>query len=104
MTDASPRQWTLGEEIAHSITHGVGAALAVVAFVVLTMLAYARGDGWHLAGCIVFGATLVLLYTASTLYHSIPHARAKAIFQALDHIAIYLLIAGSYTPFTLVNL
>lgn len=104
MTEQTSRPWTLGEEIAHSITHGIGAALSVAALVVLTMIAYTHGDTWQLVGCSVFGTTLVLLYTASTLYHSIPHPPTKAVFQALDYSAIYLLIAGSYTPFTLVNL
>lgn len=101
---AGTSEFSVGEEIANSVTHGIGAALAVVGLIVLTVLACLRGDAWHVVGCSVFGTTLVLLYVASTLYHSIPHRRAKRVLQALDHTAIYLLIAGSYTPFTLVNL
>lgn len=97
-------RYTLGEEIANSISHGAGAALAVAGLVVLTVLAALRGSAWHVVGCTIFGATLVLLYTASTLYHAIPHPRAKAVLRVLDHSAIFLLIAGTYTPFTLVTL
>lgn len=70
----------------------------------LITLAAIYGDGWQLATAIVFSATLVLLYVASTLFHAIPHPGAKARLQVLDHCAIYLLIAGTYTPFTLINL
>ncbi|HNN46031.1 MAG TPA: hemolysin III family protein, partial [Azospira sp.] len=63
-----------------------------------------HGDAWHIVACSIFGATLILLYTASTLYHSIPHEKAKAVLRSLDHSAIFLLIAGTYTPFTLVSL
>lgn len=97
-------RYSLGEEIANSVTHGVGAALAVGGLVVLAVFASLRGDAWHIVGCSVFGATLVLLYTASTLYHGIRSPRAKAVLRRLDHAAIYLLIAGTYTPFVLVNL
>ena len=92
------------EELANSITHGVGAALGVAALAVLVTLAALRGTAAHVVGCAVFGGTLVLLYTASTLYHSIPHVKAKRVLQVLDHAAIYLLIAGTYTPFMLVTL
>jgi hemolysin III len=96
--------YTLGEEIAHAVTHGLGLLLSIVGLAVLVMTASVRGDAWHVVGCAVFGVTLVLLYAASTLYHSIPHPRAKRVLRQLDHAAIFLLIAGSYTPFTLVNL
>jgi len=92
------------EELANGITHGIGLALSVVGLVVLVVLSILRGNAWHIAGCITFGVTLVLLYTASTLYHSFRAARWKRILKVLDHAAIYLLIAGTYTPFTLVNL
>lgn len=98
------RLYSLGEEITHAITHGVGALLAAAALVVLVAVAAVDGSVGHIVGGSVFGATLVLLYLASTLYHAIParHPRAKGVFQILDHGAIYLLIAGTYTPFALV--
>jgi hemolysin III len=92
------------EEVANCATHGVGLALSVAGFVALVALAYAHGDAWHLASCGVYGASLVALYLASTLYHGARAPRAKQFFQALDHCGIYILIAGTYTPFTLVTL
>ncbi len=88
------------------MTHGVGAILSVVGVAVLAAFASLRGNAWHVVSCGVYGATLVLAYTASTAYHAIPASlpRAKGVLQTLDHTAIYLLIAGTYTPFTLVNL
>ncbi|MDH3369502.1 MAG: hemolysin III family protein, partial [Gemmatimonadota bacterium] len=100
---ASPR-YSVAEEVAHAITHGVGLALSVAALTVLVAFASLRGNAWHVVSCSIYGATLVLLYAASTLYHAIPSPRAKDVFRILDHSAIYLLIAGTYTPFTLVNL
>jgi hemolysin III len=97
-------RYTLGEEIAHAVTHGVGLVLSIGGLAVLVAAAVTRGDAWHIVGCAIFGATLVLLYTASTLYHSIHHERAKRVLRRLDWAAIFLLIAGSYTPFTLVSL
>jgi hemolysin III len=101
-----PREplYSIGEEIAHAVTHGLGLLLSIGGLVVLVVAASVRGDVWHVVGCAVFGATLVLLYTASTLYHSIHHQRAKRVLRKLDWSAIFLLIAGSYTPFTLVSL
>ncbi|MFQ5416208.1 MAG: hemolysin III family protein [Myxococcota bacterium] len=96
--------YTNREEIAHTATHGLGLALSVAGFAVLMLAAAVRGDAWHVVGCAIFGTTLVLLYAASTLYHGLRVGRAKRIFQRLDHAAIYLLIAGTYTPFTLVSL
>lgn len=98
--------YTLGEEIAHSVTHGVGILLSIGGLAVLVAFAALHGDAWHIVGCSVFGTTLVLAYTASTIYHAIPGTlqRAKRVLRVLDHAAIYLLIAGTYTPFTLVNL
>jgi hemolysin III len=93
-----------GEEIANSITHGIGIVLAIAALVVLTVFAGIYGNAWHIVSVSIYGATLILLYTASTLYHSIRQSRVKSFLQILDHSAIYLLIAGTYTPFTLVNL
>lgn len=94
----------LRDEIASAVTHGLGAIAALAGGSVLITLAAIYGDGWQLATAIVFSATLVLLYVASTLFHAIPHPGAKARLQVLDHCAIYLLIAGTYTPFTLINL
>jgi len=95
---------SLIEELANSITHGIGLALSVVGMIALVVLSVMRGDAWHIAGCTTFGFTLVLLYAASTLYHTFHTPRLKRILKILDHAAIYLLIAGTYTPFTLVNL
>ncbi|MEK6301769.1 MAG: hemolysin III family protein [Acidobacteriota bacterium] len=91
-------------ELANSITHGVGLALSLAGFGVLLTLAILRGNAWHIIGCSVYGASLVFLYTASTLYHSLRSPRAKHVLKVLDHSAIFLLIAGTYTPFTLVSL
>ena len=105
MTARAPAsRYSLGEEIANSVSHGVGALLAVGGLVVLTVFAALRGNVWHIVGCSVFGAALVLLYTTSTLYHGIQNPRAKAVLRALDHSAIFILIAGTYTPFALVSL
>ena len=105
------RAWRRGDhlhqirdEIANALTHGLGAAAALAGGAVLITLAAIHGDGWQLAGAIVFGITLLLLYTASTLYHAIQHPIAKGRLKVFDHCAIYLLIAGTYTPFTLIGL
>ena len=92
------------EEVANCATHGAGLALSVAGFVALVALAWGRGDAWHVASCGVYGASLVALYLASTLYHGARAPRAKRTLQALDHCGIYLLIAGTFTPFTLVTL
>ena len=102
--ETSIKYYSLGEEIANSITHGIGIVLAIAALVILTAFAGIYGNVWHIVSVSIYGTTLILLYTASTLYHSIQHPRAKRILQILDHSAIYLLIAGTYTPFTLVSL
>jgi len=98
------RAYGVGEEIANAVTHGIGAVLGVVAFTLLVTFAVWNGGTVEIVSAIVFGTTLVLLYTASTLYHSFPWPRVKHIFKLLDHAGIYLLIAGTYTPFTLVTL
>jgi len=87
----------------NSISHLVGAALALAGLVVLVVFASLKGDPWKIVSFSIYGVSLFMLYTLSTLYHSL-RGRAKEIFQKLDHIAIYLLIAGTYTPFTLVTL
>jgi len=103
-TTTGRRPLSVGEEIANSVTHGVGTLLALGGVAVLVTFAALRGSAWHVVACSVFGATLILLYVASTLYHAIPFPRAKRVFQALDHAGILFLIAGTYTPFTLVTL
>ncbi len=95
------RAQSLGEEIANSISHGIALLAAVSATPFLIIAAVGRGDIANIVGASVFAATMVLLYLTSTLYHSLPRNRAKRVFQILDHGAIYLLIAGTYTPFTL---
>jgi hemolysin III len=97
-------RYSVAEEIAHAITHGVGLLLSIAALVVLVVFATLRGDAWHIVSCSIYGSTLVVLYAASTFYHALPSPKAKSVFRILDHAAIYLLIAGTYTPFTLVNL
>lgn len=101
--NAQPR-YSTGEEVANSLIHGAGTLLAIAGLVVLAVLASQRGTAWHIVSCSVFGACLVLLYAASTLYHGVPHSRAKVVLRFFDHNAIFLLIAGTYTPLTLVNL
>jgi len=95
--------WMYYGERFNSISHLVGAVLALAALVVLVVYASLQGDPWKIVSFSIYGASLFLLYTLSTLYHSL-RGRAKQIFRKLDHVAIYLLIAGSYTPFTLVTL
>lgn len=98
------RPFTLGEEIFHSITHGIGTGLSIAGLVILVVLAVLNGDIYQIIGFTIFGASLVLLYLSSTLYHGIQQPRAKRVFKVFDHSAIYLLIAGSYTPFLLVGI
>ena len=92
------------EEIANSVTHGVGVLLAIAGVAVLAAYASIHGTVRHIVACGIFGGTMILLYTASTLYHSIHWPKAKPLLRILDHSAIFLLIAGTYTPFTLVSL
>jgi len=99
MTLARPAP--LREELANATTHGVGLLASLVGVPILLSTVASRGDAWQIAGCAVFAATLVGLYTASTLYHALPPSRAKRVLRLIDHSAIYLLIAGTYTPFTL---
>ncbi|MFC3285700.1 PAQR family membrane homeostasis protein TrhA [Litchfieldella rifensis] len=109
MTDRAPLDeppYSLREELLHSISHGVGAALSLAGMATLIVLASvaAHVDPWKIVGVSLYGTSLLLLYTASTLYHGVRHPRLKRAFQMLDHCAIYALIAGTYTPFLLVNL
>jgi hemolysin III len=95
------RALTIGEEIANSLTHGVGLIASVIAFPVLLIRAQSTRDSSAVAGAAIFGATLILLYATSTVYHALPISKGKQLFRVLDHSAIYLLIAGTYTPFAL---
>jgi hemolysin III len=95
------RPQSRGEEIANGISHGTGLILAFVAAPVLLVSAIRHGSAWTVTGAGVFAGSMALLYLASTLYHFLPESRAKQVFQELDHGAIFLLIAGTYTPFTL---
>jgi hemolysin III len=95
------RTQSLGEEIANSVSHGVGLLAAVAAAPVLVLSAIQHDGAGRIVGASVFAATMVLLYLISTLYHALPRNRAKRVFQVLDHAAIFLMIAGTYTPFTL---
>ena len=95
------RPQSLGEEIANSVSHGFGFVAAVAAAPILVVAAEQTGSAINVIGAGIFAATMVLLYCASTLYHAVSHQLAKALFRRLDHGAIFLLIAGTYTPFTL---
>ena len=101
---ASPSPVVVREEVANSVTHGLGLLASIVGAVVLVSLAAQRGEGWHVVSAAVYGATLVSLYAASTLYHALKGTKARDVLRLLDHCAIYLLIAGTYTPITLVSL
>lgn len=92
------------EEHLHAISHGIGAILSVVALILMLQLSIQANDNWRLFGSVIYGSSLILLYSSSTLYHSIQHTEIKHRLRQLDHAAIFILIAGTYTPFTLVNL
>src|SRR5690242_7671364 len=92
------------EELASSLIHGIGIVLSIAGLAALVAVAAREGDARHIASDYVYGTSLILLYTASTLYHGIPNERAKSVLRTLDHAAIFLLIAGTYTPFTLISL
>lgn len=97
----APNARRLGEDIANSVTHGLGFVASIFALPVLIIAAAGRDDPWQLTGAAIYGASLVILYGASTLYHSFPRSRATTMLRTLDHSAIYVLIAGTYTPFAL---
>ncbi len=98
------RRYSLGEEIANGVTHGAGALLSVAALVILVIAAVLRGSPRHVAAYSVFGSSLIVLYTMSTLYHSVTDPRVKRVLEILDHSSIYILIAGTYTAFALTAL
>jgi len=98
---AGYRELTIKEEIFNSITHGIGTILSIGALVILVILAVMKGNAWHVVSFTIYGSTLVLLYLSSTLYHSFTKKNLKNLFARFDHAAIFLLIAGTYTPFLL---
>ncbi len=98
------RAYTLGEEIFNAITHGVGSLLSIAGTVVLIVFATIYGDAWAVVSACIYGSSLIILYTMSTLYHAITHVKAKKFFRIMDHNTIFFLIAGTYTPLTLVSL
>ena len=95
------RKYTLGEELFNAITHGIGALLSVAGCVVLLVRCHQLGDSVAAVSSAIYGTTLIILYTMSTLYHALANEKAKAVFRVFDHVTIYLLIAGTYTPYTL---
>lgn len=96
--------YTLGEEIFNSVSHGVGVLLSVAALVILIVFAVIYSDGYGLAGALVYGISLILLYTMSMVYHIVQNKRAKKVLRIFDHCSIFILIAGTYTPYLLVSL
>ncbi|MFD1851461.1 PAQR family membrane homeostasis protein TrhA [Oceanobacillus bengalensis] len=99
---AETHTFSKGEEIANATIHGIGAALSIAGLVVLIVFASIHGTAWHVVSFTTFGTTMFLLYTSSTLVHALPKGKAKDLFEIFDHSSIYLFIAGSYTPFTLI--
>mgnify|MGYP000176857326 FL=1 len=104
MSLSPSNKYSLGEEIAHGLTHGVGIVLAIAGLCVLVTFSALYGTAVHVVASSIFGASMIVLYTASTLYHSLPMPETKRIMRVVDHASIYLLIAGTYTPFSLVTL
>lgn len=97
-------EYSKEEEIANSVTHGIGAVLSIAALVVMIVFASINKNAWQIVSVSIYGATLIILYTMSTLYHAITNEKAKKVLQIFDHSSVYLLIAGTYTPFSLVIL
>ncbi len=105
--DELSREWdpfTTGEEIANSVTHGIGFLLGVAGLVLLIIKAVIHGTAWHVVGFTIYGSMLVFMYLFSTLYHCLPGEGAKNVFERFDHAGIFLMIAGTYTAITLTNL
>lgn len=102
--EAVKRPYTIQEEIWSSLIHGIGIALSIAGLIVLVTLAAQDGNVWVVVSAAIFGVSMVVLYTASTLYHAIPNPEIKLKLKKFDHISIYYLIAGTYTPFMLVNM
>ncbi len=99
----SKRKYSLGEEIFNSTSHGIGALISLAATIIMAVISGGKGSALGAFASVAFGLTLILLYTSSTLYHAITHPGAKRIFQILDHCTIFLLIAGSYSPYALLT-
>lgn len=97
----APKQYTLGEEIFNSVSHGAGSLLSIAGTVILIIFSTIYADVWAVVSSCVYGASLIILYTMSTLYHAITNDRAKKFFRVMDHNTIFFLIAGTYTPLTL---
>lgn len=95
-------EYTLGEELVNSISHGLGAAFGIVALVLCVVFSAIEGDAWKVVSGAIYGASMIILYSVSTIYHALGINRAKKVFRTLDHCSIYFLIAGTYTPYTLV--
>ncbi len=104
MIGKDPLQYDKKEEIVNSTIHGIGAALAIAALVVLVVFAANKGNAWQVVSFSIYGSSMILLYLASTFYHAFSNPKVKSVFKVFDHASIYLLIAGTYTPFLLVNL
>ncbi|WP_078555187.1 PAQR family membrane homeostasis protein TrhA [Bacillus alkalicellulosilyticus] len=96
---ANTHTFSTGEEIANSITHGIGALLSIAALVLLIVFSSLYGNAWHVVSFTIFGVTMVILYFSSTFVHALPKGKAKDVFEVLDHSSIYFFIAGTYTPF-----
>lgn len=101
---ANTHVFTKGEEIANSITHGIGALLSLAALILLIVFSSIYGTTWHIVSFTIYGVTMLLLYTSSTFAHALPHGTGKNVFEILDHSSIYFFIAGSYTPFLFIVL
>ena len=101
---AHNRPYTVAEEVWHCTIHGLGIILGIAGLVILAAFSSVYGTAWTVVSTVLFGVSMIILYTASTLYHAVPNAQAKKILKKFDHIAIYYLIAGTYTPFLLINL
>ncbi|GAB4178262.1 MAG: hemolysin III family protein [Calditrichia bacterium] len=101
---SSQQPYSLGEELFNSISHGIGVVFGIVALVLMILKSSEYSDNRYLASALIFGISIIVLYLNSTLYHSFPWARVKHLFKILDHISIYFLIAGTYTPFMLITL
>lgn len=105
MTQIKPsKRYTLGEEIFNSVSHGTGSLLSIAGTAVLIALCAVYSNAWSVVSACIYGASLIILYTMSTLYHAITNEKAKKFFRIMDHNTIFFLIAGTYTPYTLVTL
>lgn len=104
MSEIALPKYSKAEEIMNAVTHGIGIALSIAGLVILVVFAAIYGDAWKVVASAIYGASMIVLYTASTLYHSFSKTKAAKKLNMFDHISIYYLIAGSYTPFMLVNL